>query len=135
MQVIERYIAEWHIGPTVAARLRRLNPNLQEGEIVRGTFHKSLSWRRAKIRMRRDGFCNAPFRAPWGKTVSPFLEGPASLAQIERRRCVGCHRFIKPSQPGWVMAAKDGHECLLHSECTPFLPKLNTLAPIGRIGT
>lgn len=98
--LIEEFISRHPCKPTVAARLRRLNPNLKECMMVRGLYRKPLSWRRAKIRMRRNGHCQAPYRAPWGGTLSPFVLDASTLPEIAAHRCASCRKWIKKPLDG-----------------------------------
>jgi hypothetical protein len=62
--------------PSVEERIRRLNPDpFPEGIIFRGYFRKPLSWRRAKILMRR-GIEPVRFYLKGGREIWDWTRGP-----------------------------------------------------------
>lgn len=70
-EVGEAYLAMHPAKPTVAERVRRLNPKLREGDRIRGRFFKPMSWRRAKAKWQRgkERGLYRDFMAPGGKRV------------------------------------------------------------------
>lgn len=74
-EIGEAYLAMHPAKPTVAERVRRLNPKLREGDRIRGRFFKPAPWRLAKKRWQAGVIVHFPFMAPGGKRiVSPMHE-------------------------------------------------------------
>jgi len=75
VSAIDIHLAWFPAKPTVEARLRRMNPNLDEFGIVRGRFRKPMSWRRAKAKWQRGIPDWRPFMEPGGRRiVNPRME-------------------------------------------------------------